>query len=1348
MRKTKKAVACLVAMLMVLSTLPLAFTASAAQSGVCGDDLTWTLENGVFTVSGYGEMYDNGFPSLDSLMDSVPTTIVIEPGVTHIGAGAFRGWPVTEVSIPQTVTSIGSEAFAYSGLTSVTVPGSVQSWPQAFGYCQQLRTVRIEHGVTKIDDRSFWWCTNLETVDVFPSTLTSIGSGAFIGCSSLTSFGNDGHLEPQCSAIPGWVTEIGNLAFAETGLTDLTIAWSVTRIGDNAFANSALTRVLYFGWNDGYEKVISSGAFASCSALENVELPEGLTTIGCGAFADTALSELHIPATVQSLGEDESGYLEADLFGGTNPDFICSTAPDGAAEQYANAKNIPFVLCYDRLNNSNACGDHLIWSVDNGVLTISGAGDMDDYGTYGSTPPWQNETFDRVVVGYGVRSIGNYAFYGFSGLTSVTIPETVTQIGAGAFSQTGLTSVAIPDSVVSIGSAAFSGTGLTSVHIPDSVLHIEFTAFHDCPDLAFLCSTTTNGEAKQYADDSHIPFVLCYDQQGNSNACGDHLTWSIENGVLTISGAGEMYDFGNPYDTENSLRPPWADELYDEVVIGYGVTSIGSDAFNSAGLESSLTSIGDEAFLFCESLSGVVIPNSVTTIGERAFLQCTGMSTLTLGSGVTEIKIGAFASCSSLTSLVIPDNVEIIGISAFGGCSGLTSLTIGSGVTSIGATAFEGCEALTEINYNVPNLADLTDEHGLFAFGSPVNTPVTVTFGDNVRHVPAYLFDRYEPDYGPQITTVYFGNALTSVGHDAFYNCTTITDVNYGGTQQQWNAITIGSNNDPLQNATKNFVVSGTCYENLTWVFDPYTRTLTISGTGEIKESPWASYGSSMKTLVVNSGVTGICDFAFSGCTGLTNVTLPDSVASIGDHAFNDTAYYKDQSNWQNGVLYINNHVIKANQFHANGAYVIRPGTKTIAYSAFYGCSGLTSVTIPNSVTSICDNAFMACVGLTELTIPDGVTSIRRAAFSLCRGLTSVTIPDGVTSIGELAFSRCTGLTSVTIPDSVTSIDRGVFYYCGALADVYFDGTQQQWNGITISADMNDPLFAATIHCSDGTIGEAPEDTYSVTVDDQVALNLMLDLEARGVTTDAVSVTLNGQPVEYDVVQDGEQYRFSIVTAPAQLADPILVTAGGETLVETSVMDYCLALCGSEYDEYPEAQALAKALLQYGKAANDVFDYTDAEITTLDTLDTVPVQSYTGAKFSDGTHKVSGASFLALTKPVFRFYMNSLTEAQAYAYNQAGVSAAYADETVGETLQARFVKRQVNGETVVLVEVTGVSAENMAEEIFVTINGLGTIRFNGYAFAKAMANDSDPATQALGAALFNYSVAAYTCFKG
>ncbi len=1429
MRSFKKTVACLVAVLMVLSACSAAFTASAvaATSGTCGNNATWVIENGTLTISGDGAMYDYNFdaPWGDGSGMRYYSNIVINPGITYIGSRAFYDSKATSVSIPNTVTVLGDGAFHWSGLTSVTIPGSITSWQNAFNLCLNLSYVTIENGVTAIDSACFGGCSNLSYVSL-PDSLTSIGNGAFVGCTSLASID-----------LPFNLISIDDGAFQNTGLTTVSLPNSVNTVGVCAFSDSTLTSITL----SPAMSVIQEGMFNNCSSLESVSIPASVTAIEQYAF-------------------NGCPSLDRVYYGGTQQQWDAITIGEGN-----HALDDARVVCSDTPAYLPYCGNNAMWSITNGVLSISGRGAMYDYGTTPYlVPDWAYQGFTGVVVGENITSIGAQAFQGITTITSLVTFPGLESIGDNAFCGcTGLTSTVFANNLRSIGDLAFSNCdGLTSFDIPSSVWSLGDYAFQQCDNLTTLtigsgvtelgygtlqecpalttinynavnamdlasnnylfagvpnantpvtvnigsdvwyipanlfrlgapgygpaittvnipvglsaigagafknCTTIADvyysGTKQQWnalnigADNDPLTNAAIHCSDGTilpADACGEHARWSIENGVLTITGQGDMYDFYNPY-VDGALTPPWKDEYYTEVVIGYGVTSIGNDAFvNNADLTTvtipdTVTSIGDEAFTLCESLLSVNIPNSVETIGERAFLQCTNLSTLTLGSGLTEIKIGAFGACSSLSSVVIPDSVEIIGVSAFDGCCGLTSLTIGSGVTSIGATAFACCEALTEINYNVPNLADLTNEHGVFAFGSPVNTPVTVTFGDNVQHVPAYLFDRYEPDYGPQITTVYFGNALTSVGHDAFYNCTTITDVNYGGTQQQWNAITIGSNNDPLQNATKNFVVSGTCYENLTWAYDPYTRTLTISGTGEIKESPWASYGSSMKTLVVNSGVTGICDYAFSGCTGLTNVTLPDSVASIGDHAFNDTAYYKDQSNWQNGVLYINNHVIKANQFHANGAYVIRPGTKTIAYSAFYGCSGLTSVTIPNSVTSICDNAFMACVGLTELTIPDGVTSIRRAAFSLCRGLTSVTIPDGVTSIGELAFSRCTGLTSVTIPDSVTSIDRGVFYYCGALADVYFDGTQQQWNGITISTDMNDPLFAATIHCSDGTIGEAPEDTYSVSVNDQVALNLMLDLEARGVTTDAVSVTLNGQPVEYDVVQDGDQYRFSIVTAPAQLADPILVTAGGETLAETSVMDYCLALCGPEYDEYPEAQALARALLQYGKAANDVFDYTDDEITTFGTLDTTPVHNYTGARFNDGTHKVTGASFMALAKPDFRFYMDALTEAEAYAYNQAGITAAYRDTSVEEELHARFLKKTVNGQTVILVEVTGISAENMNEEVVVNIPGLGTFTFNGNAFAKAMANDSDPATQNLGAALYNYGVAANACFRG
>jgi hypothetical protein len=156
--------------------------------------------------------------------------------------------------------------------------------------------------------------------------------------------------------------------------------------------------------------------------------------------------------------------------------------------------------------------------------------------------------------------------------------------------------------------------------------------------------------------------------------------------------------------------------------------------------------------------------------------------------------------------------------------------------------------------------------------------------------------------------------------------------------------------------------------------------------------------------------VTSIRDYVFSGCSGLTGVTIPNSVTSIGVGAFNGCS----------GLTGV----------------TIPNSVTSIGGSAFSGCSGLTSVTIPNSVTSIGDYAFGDCSGLTSVTIPDSVTSIGYGAFYGCSGLTSVAIGNSVTSIGDYAFNGCSGLTGVAIPDSVTSIGERAFYECSDLTSV------------------------------------------------------------------------------------------------------------------------------------------------------------------------------------------------------------------------------------------------------------------------------------------------------------------------
>lgn len=241
----------------------------------------------------------------------------------------------------------------------------------------------------------------------------------------------------------------------------------------------------------------------------------------------------------------------------------------------------------------------------------------------------------------------------------------------------------------------------------------------------------------------------------------------------------------------------------------------------------------------------------------------------------------------------------------------------------------------------------------------------------------------------------------------------------------------------------------------------------------------------SLKSITISNSITNIGDEAFSGCSSLASIALPDSVKRIGYEAFEGTAYYHNESNWENDVLYIDNYLIRARS-SISGEYVINPGTTTIADAAFEKCWYLSSITIPNSVTSIgravsfncnlsnftvadgnpvyhcagnciietdsktliagCKNsiiptdgsvtsigdyAFGFCLNLTSITIPDSITSIGEGAFSFCR-LTRITIPNSTIYIGNYAFEGC-NFTSITIPDSVTSIGSYAFQHCGML---------------------------------------------------------------------------------------------------------------------------------------------------------------------------------------------------------------------------------------------------------------------------------------------------------------------------
>ena len=317
---------------------------------------------------------------------------------------------------------------------------------------------------------------------------------------------------------------------------------------------------------------------------------------------------------------------------------------------------------------------------------------------------------------YSVTSIGYYAFYNCSSLTSVNIPNSVTSIEDGAFADcSSLTSVNIPNSVTSIGEGAFCDcSSLTSVNIPNSVTSIGEGAFGACSSLTSITIPNSVTSIGNYAFDN----------------CSSLTSVTIPNSVTEI-GEGSFQNC-------SSLT---------SITIPNSVTSIGRNAFRncssltSVTIPNSVTSIGYGAFGVCSSLTSITIPNSVTSIGNYAFDNCSSLTSVTIPNSVTEIGDWAFRACSSLTSIVIPNSVTEIGDWAFQNCSSLTSVTIPNSITSIGDRTFSGCSSLTSVD--IPNSVTSI---GVCAFWSC-----------------------------DDLTSVTIPNSVTSIGDEAFADCSSLS---------------------------------------------------------------------------------------------------------------------------------------------------------------------------------------------------------------------------------------------------------------------------------------------------------------------------------------------------------------------------------------------------------------------------------------------------------------------------------------------------------------------------------------------------------------------------------------------
>ena len=953
------------------------------------------------------------------------TAIEIPDGITDIPGSAFYGCgKLTSVSLPKNLKTIGYQAFSVcSTLASITIPDGVTSiGTSAFDWCPKLSSVTIPDSVTTIESRAFYCSHNLVRV-IIPPTVTSMDKISFSTSTTLCVVrGSYAH----SFAVSNKLTyEVYN-EIKQYNVDGMTFMISGSRVIPFSFDNSR-TEVVVPDTVEGYP-VTDIGSIFRGSSVTSVTLPKTVRVIAEHAFRDcTALKSITLEDTVTTLSNNafynctslESVHIKTF-------EQWCNLSIDG---YYAN----PLYYAKNLYVNGELVTELTIPESVKAIKPYAFAGG----------------NFTKVIMHDAITSIGKNAFFECKFLTSALIPQSAKTIGDYAFSSceslvevgtipslsigifkncTSLESAVLSEKVTSIPERAFSGcTNLSDIAVPDSVTSIGQYAFYGCTSFKNIV----------------LPDGITSIGEGIFQNCSGLLTVKLPEGIATIT----RYMFNGCTSIKEITIPNTVTLISENAFAGCkGLVTVvmqdnvgrianyafsGCSALENVTFSAALTSIGNSAFQDTTSIENVYISDvgrwcgiyyADTTApplryGANLYVNNELVTDLVIPEGTTYISKYAFSGCKSIKSVTIPGSIETIDTYTFKGCPNLETIVIADGVKNMKDYAFAECKKLKSVR-----LPSTLEGVGYEAFGY-CSVLETVIIPDGVKSIGAYAFR-----YCYALKNITIPASVKSIGSYAFYVCNQLTGVTLSegietiGLHAFGNCSRLSSVKIPKSVTSMDkqaFPSSTTLY-----VYNG-SHAYTVAVNNGLRYRIIADYGDYTLSFTVSGGKASVAGFEGTAM----KVTIPDTfegypVTSIGSNAFDGCSGITE--------LTMPESITSIGSYAFRDCIVLKkinlPETlRTIGSYAFSGCRELIPVNIPDSVTSIGNNTFSGCVKFTEVTLPKSLTTVNSYIFRDCTNLEKVTIPEGVTVINSNAFTGCTAIKKITIPESVTRMYANSF---------------------------------------------------------------------------------------------------------------------------------------------------------------------------------------------------------------------------------------------------------------------------------------------------------------------------------